>query len=276
VTNICFSGVLYNNFSDLVDFITSVQDALNFFESKQIRIRISVVNNGQPLEGKELQYIQSISGISILLLEKQGNVGYFPGVKIGYEKIVGSDLWCVVACNFDLTLQKDFFVNLFKYRDSSPVVLAPSIWSINEKKDRNPKILERPSKRAMVKYKLLFTIPYFHYLYNKTFYKLKRFIGRSKDNSYTENLKIYAPHGSFVIFINCSEFLSQIFDYPIFLFGEEIFIGEILKQKNIPCIFDSTIKILDKDHGSTSLESERFIRVCNLKAIRYLNDNFWQ
>ena len=45
---------------------------------------------------------------------------------------------------------------------------------------------------------------------------------------------------------------TKSFSYPGFLFGEEIFFGEICYQNGLIVIYEPKLKIYDSDHVSTS------------------------
>ncbi len=266
-----FTGVLYNNFSDFLGFVDSVNKA---FENKvideDVSISINVVNNGDNLNSLQKDELSQLNHncLHIDLIEGHGNIGYFPGIYLtckGYS----SDFDFFVVCNFDLKISENFFTELAEENRDRNEVIAPKIFSLSENKDRNPKIMNRPSCKAMLKYRCLYAIPYLHYFYKKYFY------GKKKVVSYYNGVKMYAPHGSFIIIKGCHEYLDKILNYPVFLFGEEIHVGEIAKNNQIPVIYNNRIKVLDSDHASTSLQKEGFIRKCNLQAINYLIKSYW-
>ncbi len=270
--NIAFNGVLYNNFKDVLRFLDSL--ILSFYSSDVniVSIKVNIINNGKPLNELEIEEINrktsDVELIKINLIEGHGNIGYFPGVRKGIEYSISSDIF--VICNFDLELSRRFFYDLKNNYSVRREIFAPRIYSIVENKDRNPKILVRPSIRSMFKYQFLFSIPYFHHFYKRFLYSRKQRVEIHYNGS------MYAPHGSFIILNNCEEVIQEILSYPIFLFGEEIHLGEVARKYNIPVLYKSNIEIIDHDHASTSLESEAFIRKNNLKAINYLKLRYWK
>ncbi len=65
---------------------------------------------------------------------------------INHLKVQISEFDFVILSNVDLTLEKNFFNNLLKLSvEKSIGWIAPRILSEKENRDRNPKILTRPS-----------------------------------------------------------------------------------------------------------------------------------
>ena len=99
---------------------------------------------------------------------------------------------------------------------------------------------------------------------------------RRKINSKLPNIKkanndqIYAAHGSFFIFTNKFVKVENKFNYPVFLFGEEIYIAETAKANGLKTIYYPKLKIYDDEHASTSLMSSKFYRNSNYEALSYI------
>ena len=266
--------VCYNNFPDALSYIESLSKSLSKTSNIEI-LDLYLVNNGIAFTTEEIKKISTPDMFNVNIVENPSNNGYFPGCFAGYNQSLknGVDYNAMLISNVDLQVEPSFFnelVSLESYYQSTPVIIAPSIISLSEKKDRNPKIKARFSKKQMHKYLFLYAIPYLHYLYTKTVYKLKR-----NKKSAINNTAIYAPHGSFVVFLQGAKQWKDFLDYPVFLFGEEIHIGEIARFNNIPVKYHTELKIVDSDHASTGKESSRFIRKHNLKAIQYLINKYW-
>lgn len=270
--------VCYNNPDDFIKYLHSIRKSKQFSEQysndDQIDITIHVVNNGDSFNSSiKHEFEKKSSQIRINILEGQGNIGYFPGLLHGWKNASKEKFDMVIVSNIDLELSENFLLKLNSAVDKSKkIIVAPSIISGFEKKDRNPKIINRPSKKAMLKYLFLYSIPYFHHLYKTLLYPRKKII----DTNNYDQKKIYAPHGSFIIFSNVDGFISQYLSYPVFLFGEEIFVGEKANYFKHDVIYLKDIIVNDSDHATTSLQKENFIRKHNLAAIKYLYSNFWK
>jgi len=69
------------------------------------------------------------------------------------------------------------------------------------------------------------------------------------------------------------KFYSE-FDYPVFLFGEEIYFGEIAKKNNLGVRYMPEIKVIDYDHASTKKLGSKSNRY-NYDAINKLIGMFY-
>ena len=82
--------------------------------------------------------------------------------------------------------------------------------------------------------------------YTKLIY---RFIFKSKVNS---ACKIYAPHGSFMIFSNYYFTRGGWIDDNFKMYGEEATIAEIAQRNNIPILFNPALEVLHNEHSTTA------------------------
>ena len=266
--------VCYNNFFDALRYINSISKALVSAPSVKT-VDLYLVNNGVAFTTTQLSKIYISDLFNVQIIENQSNNGYFPGCFVGYKKAVlnNTNYDAMLVTNVDLKVTENFFEKLVSLKSTykeEPKIIAPSIVSLSENKDRNPKVKIRFSKKQMQKYLLLYTIPYLHLLYKKTLYKSK-----IKPTKSANGCSIYAPHGSFVVFLGGAKNWEDILNYPVFLFGEEIHIGEQARIHGIPVKYHQELKVIDSDHASTGKENEGFIRKHNLKAISYLYNRYW-
>ena len=101
---------------------------------------------------------------------------------------------------------------------------------------------------ALKKLLVMYKYPILHLIYKNTIYKYK-----SKKISKYKNGSIYAGHGSFMIFTKKAVNSNGFLDFPSFLFGEEIYFGELMKCENLEVVYNQNIVVKDFDHASTSL-----------------------
>lgn len=273
--NILITCVCYNNFRDAFTYIESLSKALSISKSV-IKVDLYLVNNGVPFEAEQREEIVTVELLDVILVENKTNDGYFPGCLKGYKQSLSTQKKydVMLVSNVDLEVSEDFFNQLILINDKyqkTPTIIAPSILSLSENKDRNPKVKTRFTKKQMQKYLLLYAIPYLHLIYKKTAYKLNKSIKNIENGS-----TIYAPHGSFIVFVGGSEFWQDFLNYPVFLFGEEIYIGEQSNVNNILVRYHTELKVIDSDHASTGKENEHFIRKHNFQAIRYHYNRYWK
>jgi len=266
--------VCYNNFSDALDYINSLSTSLVTAPAVEV-VDLYLVNNGAEFTPEQIAEISTPDLFNVIVVENQANNGYFPGCLKGYTQSLtnGKHYDAMFVSNVDLEVEADFFEQLlilnFSYKQV-PIIIAPSIVSLAENKDRNPKVKSRFSKKQMQKYLFLYAIPYLHSFYKKTVYKSKPSSVKMPNGS-----TIYAPHGSFIVFLGSAKYWQNMLEYPVFLFGEEIYIGEQASKYDIPVKYHAELKVIDSDHASTGKENEGFIRKHNFKAISYLFNRYW-
>ncbi len=258
------NAVCYNNFDTIVEFVNGFSGI-----DGAIEYHINIINNGRDIPDSILKELEDKSNVT--LLSGHGNIGYFPGALVGLNNVSNIESYnCMIVCNMDLRVDEKFSSVLSACNTSG--VIAPKIFSTHENRDRNPKVVNRYTRADIKKFKLMYSIPYAMMLYSKTIYGIRKNKTKSVD---VKDNDIYAPHGSFIIF---NENLHSWFDYlsyPVFLFGEEIHVGEVAIANKERVTYCKDIIVIDEDHGSTGLESEHFIRKNNLIAVEYLLKKYW-
>jgi GT2 family glycosyltransferase len=269
---ILITCVCYNNFTDAYEYINSLSSSLKYSKCS-IELDVFVVNNGIEFTGAQTATLSNFGEIKVSVINNINN-GYFGGCLAGYKAAIstGKSYDAMIASNVDLAVESDFleeFMALISIYQEKSAIIAPSIFSLSENKDRNPKVKIRYSLKQMKKYVFLYTIPYLHALYKNTLYKNK------VSNPLPPGSEIYAPHGSFIIFVGGVDNWEGFLNYPVFLFGEEIHIGEQAKALDLPVVYHPELKVLDSDHASTGLQNESFLRKHNLTAMRYLIKRYW-
>jgi GT2 family glycosyltransferase len=200
---------------------------------------------------------------------KDNNPGYFGAIKQLMEK---NDIrkydYCIIS-NVDLTIEDNFFHKLAEYDCPSDIGwIAPQIWSQEEGRDRNPESVYRYSLSQIRILKLLYKYPLLDSLYTKTFYQRKKYVSKPAG-------QIYAGHGSFIILTSMYFEKCGIIDYPIFLYGEEIYLAEQCRNAKLKVIYNPDLKVYDYEHISTSTMKRSFNYQCRYKAIQYVLNNFY-
>lgn len=263
--------VNYNSYHHLLTYARSL--ALAHDRSEGVDFRLVVVDNSTiTTDHAVLAEIRSI--IDDFVYFKSSNIGYFPAVAFALDALANQvDPFDYIAVsNVDLEVASDFFIVLSEYvvKDNDGV-LAPSLLSHHRRADLNPKILNRPTIQKLRRNIAIFSSPLLFWFYGK-FSDIKFCFSRPPA-SCARN--IYAPHGSFMIFT------KQFFDsgcnlrYPQFLFGEEIFVGEECASHNLYVRYLPELIVHDMDHGSTSLQSVRFISSEHMKSLHYLLEKYF-
>lgn len=171
--------------------------------------------------------------------------------------------------NVDLELASDFFVNLSQLTVQASVGwVAPSLFSLVEGRDKNPRMMQRYTLRRMRLFRLAYRIPFIHYLYTKTFYHRKR-------ATVNTPCTIYAGHGSLIILTREFVLRHGAIDYPVFLYGEEIYLAESCRRLGLSVVYAPNVRVTDAEHVSTGGMRRAFYYRCNYEAIDYLIRQFY-
>ncbi|SEQ24183.1 Glycosyltransferase, GT2 family [Lachnospiraceae bacterium RM5] len=219
---------------------------------------------------------KEIEGIA-LYIDSGGNLGYFNGAAFGLHKIeqIYTFEWIVVS-NVDLILKTENIDQILdRFSDAS--IVAPGIISYDTGFDKNPYRLSRPSKRSIKIKKIAFS--------NIVFYNIYGFLSRLRNEAIKkkhketkkceEGTKIYLPYGAVIFFSNKYFESGCKIDFPLFLFGEELFVAEQANKKNQNIIYVPSIEFENYEHASTSNLSSNSVNKRNYKAMKFILEEFY-
>lgn len=201
------------------------------------------------------------------------NLGYLGGARFALGQINEKEYNnynMVAICNVDLQIDDYFFERLAETKTDNIGWIVPSILSDAENKDRNPKILLRPSKRHMQLVKMIYLSPFVYALYVKLVYSKK---GKTTTNSSATD--IYAGHGSFLLFTAPKLIKACINKFEPFLFCEEHFFAEEMLHNNLKVVYQPQLIIHDSDHTSTSKLPQRSYCKYNRDAIQFIINTYF-
>lgn len=207
---------------------------------------------------------------STFLLQSGKNLGYLGGFQFGcdYLKSQGPIPEWVVLSNPDIKYAHDFFSELVKLNDLCPQVIAPRVLSSRSNQDHNPFMLVRPTAGRMWFYRMFFawhhSFAFYDFLSQVKKVILRRYGRPSESNSSPGMAKIYAPHGSLIVFNRAAlEKLQSVGDAP-FLFCEEIYLGERCQQLAIETIYQPKLVAVHRE--STTIGQIPSRKISQLKA----------
>ena len=240
--------VCYNQESFLREFI----DNLNLIN---LKYEMVVVNNGKPLI-----HVKSNADVNIIDVE---NEGYLAGLKSGFscleKKVTLHPNDVIVLCNPDIELSAGFNEAFSLVQPSllnAVWLLAPSISVPSSNKNLNPNM-----KRGLSDFHYYYLCAEMSTFFNFLVFRwckkiIKVLIGEFLyKKKFTRSAEIFAPHGSCMITNANSIRVTQMLDFPIFLWGEEVCISYAIRSKDGTIIFVPQIKVIHKEHTSTSLMS---------------------
>ncbi len=211
-------AISYNSNNALSKYLDSIEVAMGNNSDIQLKVVIGDHSKSNPFHLSKEYYLFECEVIS------QENLGYLGGIAklLKKENVLGYDY--VIISNVDIELDINFFAKLInKKYDCKIAWVAPTIWSIPEQRNRNPFIVKRYPLYKLMLIRFLYKVHFLHKLYTMTLYKRKRC--QPDVSEY-----IYAGHGSFIILTKF--FFQEIgsIDYPMFLYGEELYLAELIKS----------------------------------------------
>jgi GT2 family glycosyltransferase len=240
----------------------------------KINVDVHIIDNSLKNQEELRKFKKECNEEDVFIHANPKNVGYFGAIPKAQQILKNSNSNCVVYCNPDLKLDSGFFKELLNTINSDGII-APAIISLGEGVDQNPKYVNRLSFSKLRRLKFIYS----NHVYYTLFFLLARLKEITINRIFNKEIKlgnqiIYAPHGSMIIFNNIS-FFTELKPYPCFLFGEEIFIAEEAKIKNIRIFYKPEIKVFDVRHASINLLSAKHRREMYLESINYILKEYY-
>ena len=259
--------VNYNSYEYLSAFLKSVDVAAKN-ASGQADVFVYVADNTE----KQVEEINEVLlNAALRIFPYHENLGYFGAVKKMMAETKLEDFDFVIISNVDVELKANVLNVLLECycNDVSHMGwIAPQIYSEAERRDRNPKIVARYSLKRLRMLRLMFKYPLLKFLYNKTLYKRKKY------QTY-EPGEVYGGHGSFIILTKEYIRICGAINYPVFLFGEELYLAEQCRSNGLKVAYDPRIKIVDEENSSTGKMTSGFYNKCNVEALEYIIRTFY-
>jgi len=248
---ILISVINYMNETEVLEFLRNLEK-----QSISSALNVVIINNKASISSEitlsdEIKKINNFS--SITLLDPKENLGYLKGSFWGYEYYISlkgeKPDWFFIS-NTDIEIKdRHFFERFLSGQYNSEIwCVAPSVFSSKQKFFSNPYYLRRPSKNKIKR--LIFVNEHLGlaFIYGNLSKIKKTILTPSKKNSGYS----YAVHGSF--FALRSDFMDTVKQTPYngFLYGEELYIAELVLKNNKKCFYDSEIKIVHNENSVTS------------------------
>lgn len=218
-------------------------------------------------------------GRKALYIDSGGNLGYFNAAAFALEKIKQQNTfdWVAVS-NVDLCLQTSNVDDILDNYENAGVV-APSIISFDTGNDKNPYRINRASKKALIIKRVAFSNRFFFKVYSILSDIRNRSIMHKKKKleaiKYSDSFPIYLPYGAVLFFSNHFFKKGCELNFPLFLFGEELFVAEQARRAGLEIVYVPAIRFLNYEHASTSKLNVDLIRECNHKAMKFILEKYY-
>ena len=237
-------GVNYRSYDALRCFLESVNVAAAAIR-QTIAVDVAIADNTEPAERQTLiGTYENIRQITICPSER--NAGYLGGALPVYNRSAHAYDWVSIS-NVDLQLQPTFFTELLNIHDEQLAWIAPDIYTAKIFRHENPYMLRRPTRRNFLLWNIIYSSTMLYRLY-RLLYKFK-----SKHHTASEqSCRIYAAHGSFMLFTR--EFVRRYptLQFPSYMYGEEIWLAELIRLADMHVLYAPALKIQNTGNINTS------------------------
>lgn len=240
--------VTYHTYGELSDYYRSVCRAAERAQGK-MKVDFFVADNSE----REIQDISlpSTQNVRPKVFPFHENAGYLGAVQkmmqaIGADQLEQYDYAAI--SNVDLVMEEDALLCLSEIPLTCQAGwLAPALLSEQEGRDRNPAVMNRYSARRLRLLRLMFRYPLLVAAYRATAYKRHRAPRQAE-----EGTECYAGHGSFMLLTSNYFRLCGIPRFPMFLFGEELYLAEQCRLHRLSVVYCPSVRIRDREHASVS------------------------
>lgn len=212
-----------------------------------------------------------------LYIDSGDNLGYFNGAAYGLHEIEKEHTfnWVVVS-NVDLLLKTTRVDDILdRYKEAG--VVAPAIISFDTGFDKNPYRLKRPSKHAVLIKKFAFSNQVFSSIYS-LISDFRNSVIRKRHTEVkkcAEGTPIYLPYGAVLFFSKAFFDRGCRIDFPLFLFGEELYVAEQVRSSGLAIVYVPSIEFINYEHASTSKLSNKAVNKRNYDAMKFILKEYY-
>ena len=256
--------VNYHSYDSLRNYLVSIDEAMKQAVNV-VSLSVIIADNTTPAE--HVNYTPQ--HFTLQVIETGDNRGYFGAVHYAMQQVCPQDYAFAIISNVDVLLETDFFTTLSSIKTKEDTGwIAPAIFSQTLHFDFNPQAINRYSLKKMRLLRLMFKYPLLLRLKQKMLHMYH-------DIKDCPSRTIYAGHGSFIILTK--RFFEQcgIIDYPVFLYGEEIYLAEVCRKNNLCVEYTPDIKVQDIGRVSTGKIPSRQYCQYNYQAIDFIIKNYY-
>jgi GT2 family glycosyltransferase len=267
-------AVNYRADAHLIRFVDSV--AVAKADAHGTDVSLHVIDNSckTPSELSELREHLRRDDLQVTLHSSGRNEGYFGGLSFA-QSLVTTDTSCVIYCNPDILLERDFFAQMQVLDLSGTGVVAPAIVTLDEGFDQNPFYVDRLSRAKLIRLRAIYSTQATYAAFT-LLARVSEMMGRrGRRNRQVEGAReIYAPHGAIFVFTSVPFFMA-LPKYPCFLFGEELFVAEEARAAGVSVSYEPSLKVWDIRHASVSALAPSKLRAYLLESVRHILHRYY-
>jgi GT2 family glycosyltransferase len=264
------------NYKDSIPTQNLINSILNCKKNKNIKMVI-IDNESSKTSFSSLKSITNKTNLDIEIIRSRVNSYYWGGIQLGLNKFYNNGVkgynW-IIACNNDIEFNDtNFFEKLYNLKEDSCSIIAPQIISSLTNKDLNPFML----KPISFIYDIYYSLYYLNFFTSKIVHKIGHLIKLIKNLSIINNSsaqKIYAPHGSCIIFNSIFFSDGGFLETDFTMYGEEVSTGEIAKNLNLLIYYFPILSLIHNEHQSTNKSSSKDNFLHSKKTYYYLKKKY--
>lgn len=265
---IAISVICYDNENEVLEFADKLS------KQKNCERIILLITCNKCKDIRKLKDFLSKLKITSQVFDPGKNLGYLHGCLYGFKSYNGNYKWAVISnTDIEFVSEKFFSEILEKNYNSKIGCVGPDVTLKMTGRHQNPFALTRPKNNIMKLRKIAYSNYKLYSLYNwLSFIKNKTYHFKKKIKSNY----IYGVHGSIVILRReCIEkFLED--DIQIFMYGEELYIAEKLRENHLLSYYDSNLKIIHNENQVTGkITDKRKQKWCS-QSMNFLVDRYWK
>lgn len=256
--------VNFHSYEYLLHYLVSIDKSAEAVASRT-QISVFIADNSSPTQFVDYEPMH----FTLHVVPTGKNMGYFGAIRFAMQQYDPTDFDYSILSNVDVVLSDHFFSSLLNVHTSPQRAwIAPSILSQTQHFDFNPQALNRYSYKKMRLLRLMFKYPVLLRLKQKLLHMYH-------DVKVSQPATIYAGHGSFIILTNIFFVKCGIIDYPVFLYGEEIYLAETCRKNNLLVEYAPSIKVFDIGRVSTGQIPSKTYCKYNYQAINFIIKQFY-
>lgn len=264
MVDIIFAMVVYNNYTDTLDCVSSVRKML----VSDGAIECVIIDNS---DKKEI--IDKIEKLEVMfdfvkVLRPSKNLGYFGAFNFFFEAYTNLKNKFVILCNNDLVFDANFCEELRKANYGEEIlVVCPDVVTLDGR-HQNPHVLSPRSSLQRLKLDLYFSHFYVACLL-RIIQKVGRFVIKPKIN-YDWKSPCYLHMGIGACYVLLPSFLRRFkhLEFPHFIYGEEAYLSKQVHDVGGKLYYDPNLKMLHK-------ESVTLSKLPRKKTYEFGREGYW-
>lgn len=246
-----FLIVNYNQYDYCIEYIKNIYNCQS--TSDNLEVEIFICDNSDNEQQRALLSRTIRTGEVFHI----GNIGYLKGLQAAYAKAREHNVQAsavVIMSNPDISLPTDFYKKLYDLSISSKDgICGPKI--IANGRNQNPNKMKKPSRLWYFLHDLEFS-NYFMFVTLRAFKAgLKLIVNRKniEHSTIPDFTDVYLLHGSFMVTTIENIERTSLFDYDIFLWGEEAVIAHSFREQGMKICYVPSLVVYHNEHASTGL-----------------------